>query len=122
VNALRRVHRSLVPGGTLVDIHPLAPALRAEAGGRVLGSFDGSQFLSDVAAAEAYIEDTGLWKLETEARFDVIQRCESGEEAVVYARDYGGYTVPDELARRVRAAPPPVDVREFAAVRRFRAR
>jgi hypothetical protein len=121
VNALRRIHRSLVPGGTLVDVHPVAPALQAEAGGRVLGSFDGSQFFADVATAEGDISGTGLWELEAEARFDLIQRCDSGEEAVEYALGYGGYTVPDEVGRRVLAAEPPVDVREFAVVRRFRA-
>jgi hypothetical protein len=99
----------------------VAPALQAEAGGRVLGSFDGSQFFADVATAERSTAETGLWTLEAEARFDVIQRCKSGDEAVTYVRDYGGYTVPDDVAARVLAADPPVDVREFAVVRRFRA-
>ncbi len=122
MNALRRIHRSLVPGGTLVDVHPSEPALRAESGGRVLGSFDGSQFFAEVAIAEGYIDGTGLWEREAEARFDVIQRCESGKEAVEYTLGYGGYTVPDEVGRRVLAAESPIDVREFAVVRRFRGR
>ena len=122
MNALRRIHRSLVPGGTLVDVHPSEPALRAEAGDRVLGSFDGSQFFADVATAAGHIDGTGLWEREAEARFDVIQRCESGEEALEYVLGYGGYTVPDELERSVLAAASRIDVREFAVVRRFRAR
>jgi hypothetical protein len=51
-----------------------------------------------------------------------IQRCESGEEALEYTLGYGGYTVPDEVGRRVLAAASRIDVREFAVVRRFRAR
>jgi len=57
VHALRHVHRLLVPGGTLVDLHPFDEE-RLEADGRVLGVIEEPEWISvDLPNSEARLQD-----------------------------------------------------------------
>jgi hypothetical protein len=124
VHALRQIHRSLVPGGTLLDMHPVPPATRAEVGGRSLGDFDDAEFFDIVTATEAGLDETvqgGLFSFETEVEFDWLERFDSGEELIEDVREWEGCRVPRQLAKRIREAEAPVDIWERVALRRFRA-
>jgi hypothetical protein len=121
VHALRNIHAALVPGGALVDIHPVPPAEQAEAAGEVLGRIDEDEFFALVGAAERKLASTGLFELEAEVERDIIERFETIEEFFEIVREREGVRIPAGLARRVRAARPPIDLRERVVFRRFRA-
>jgi hypothetical protein len=124
VNALRNVHEALVPGGILLDMHPIPPATRAEVDGRSLGEFDDSEFMETVARTEAGLDQTvaeGLFVFETELEFDWLERFDSGEELIEDVESWGDVRIPEELAARIRSAEPPVDLWERVVLRRFRA-
>jgi hypothetical protein len=124
VNALRRIHRTLTPGGILLDIHPVPPEAAVEAQGTLLGRLDETDFLSTVRATEDRLEETvleGLFEHEAELEFDWIERYDTGAEALETVSEWEGYRVPEALAERMRQATGPVDVRERITVRRLRA-
>jgi hypothetical protein len=121
VNALRNIHAALVPGGALVDIHPIPPAEQVEVSGRVLGRIDEREFFRIVRAAEEALASSGLFELEAALERDVFERFETREEFFEIVEEREGTRIPARLATRVRAAPPPIDLRERVAFRRFRA-
>jgi hypothetical protein len=123
VHALRHVHELVVPGGTVVDLHPVTEG-RVEAGGRALGVIPEPEWASgDLPNAEARLHDAirdGLLVLEAEAEFDVLQHFDDAEELVEVKQEHL-VAVPN-LERRIRAATPPLVVREHAVLRRLRVR
>jgi hypothetical protein len=122
VHALRNVHEALIPGGTLLDMHPIPPSTRVERAGVSLGELEDAEFMELVAVTEAGLEETGLFRLETELEFDWLERYESGAELLEDVKEWEGCRVPPAVAERVRAAEPPVDIWERVVLRRFRAR
>jgi hypothetical protein len=122
VHALRNVHEALVPGGTLLDMHPIPPSTRVERDGISLGEFDDAEFMELVAVTEAGLEETGLYTLEAELEFDWLERYESGEELLEDVKEWEGCRVPRDVAERIRAAEPPLDIWERVVLRRFHAR
>ena len=115
MHALRRIHRTLVAGGLLVDVHPVPPGARVEAAGELLGRLDETDFLATVRATEARLEELvaeGLFRHEKRVEFDWVERFDSGEEALETVGEWEGYCVPPALAERMRAHRGPVDVRE----------
>ncbi|MGH2922259.1 MAG: hypothetical protein ACRDKU_09360, partial [Gaiellaceae bacterium] len=80
MHALRQVHKALVPGGILLDMHPVPPSTRAERAGESLGDFEDDEFMEIVAATEAGLAETGLYTLDAELEFDWLERYDSGEE------------------------------------------
>jgi hypothetical protein len=122
VHALRHVHQLLVPGGTMVDLHPLAEE-RVEAGGRTIGLIEDHAWLTlDLPNAEACLGDAisaGLYTLEAEIEFDLLQHFDEAndllgarEEILAEQRD---------LVHRIRNATPPLVTREHCVLRRLRA-
>ena len=122
MHALRRIHRALVPGGTLLDMHPIPPPTRAEARGESLGDFDDDEFWEIVRATEAPLEQGDLFMLEDQLEFDWLERFESAEELLEDVKEWEGCRIPPEVAARIREAEPPVDIWERVVLRRFRAR
>ena len=122
MNALRNLHSALVPGGTLVDVHPIPPHEQAEAGGEVLGRIDEREFFEIVSATENELTSAGLFELEAEVERVVFERFDTTEEFFEIVGDREGVRIPAWLARRVRAASPPIDLRERVVFRRYRAR
>jgi hypothetical protein len=123
VNVLRRLVRTLVPGGRVVDLASVPPDGTVEASGVVLGTLDESAFFPRAAACAAALDELvaeGLLALESEERFPVRIRYPSGPEAVedVAERTYG--RMPDEVAAVVGAITGPVEIRETGSVRSFR--
>lgn len=121
MHALRRIHETLVPGGVLVDIHPFPPAEQVEAGGRTLGRLDEHELFADIAEAERLLAESGLYRLEQELETDVVERFDDAEELIANVSDRRRMELPHDLERGIRAASPPIDLRERIVLRRFRA-
>jgi SAM-dependent methyltransferase len=124
VHALRKIHQVLVPGGILLDMHPIPPSTRAEVGGNSLGEFDDAEFMETVARTEAALDQTvaeGLFAFDIELEFDWLERFDSGGELIDDVESWGDVRIPADLAARVRSATPPVDLWERVVLRRFRA-
>jgi SAM-dependent methyltransferase len=120
VHALRQIHRALVPGGILLDMHPIRPATRAEVGGVSLGDFDDAEFFEIVDSTEQPLAESDLFALEEEVEFDYLERYEDGEQMLEDVKDWEGCRTPPDLAERIRRAEPPVDLWERVVLRRFR--
>lgn len=123
MHALRRIHKALVPGGILLDMHPVPPSARAEVGGATLGDFEDAEFFRIIAGTEGELDRTvrkGLFTPETEIQFDWLERYERGEDLLEDVKTWEGCRVPRGVATRIRAADSPVDVWERVVLRRFR--
>ena len=121
MNALRNIHQALVPGGILLDMHPIPPATRAEVRGERLGEFDDAEFQDLVRTAEARILETGLFEQETETEFDWFERYDDPTALLAdVMENWEGCSIPADLEARIREAEPPVDIWERVVLRRFR--
>jgi hypothetical protein len=123
VNALRRIHRSLVPGGFLLDLQPaLANAPVANADG-ALGRLDERAFRAVADRVNLALEETiraGLFAHDCEVDLDVVHRFNEAAELLAEVGTWTGTTVPAALRRCLRRARPPFDVHEGARLRRLR--
>lgn len=121
MHALRQIHKALVPGGVLLDMHPVPPSTRAEVGGKSLGEFDDSEFMRLVADAENKLERSGLFTRESELEFDYLERYDDPAQLLEDIEEgWDGCTVPPELETRILEADGPVDIWERVVLRRFR--
>lgn len=121
MHALRQIHKALVPGGVLLDMHPVPPSTRAEVGGKSLGEFDDSEFMRLVADAENKLEQSGLFTRESELEFDYLERYDDPAQLLEDIEEgWDGCTVPPELETRILEADGPVDIWERVVLRRFR--
>ena len=121
MHALRHVHRLLVPGGTMVDLHPVTEE-HVEVGGRGIGVIEDREFvLVDLPNAEARLTEAieaGLYALEAETEFDFLQHYDDVEDLLEAKKDR--LAAQPGLVRRIRAATPPLVLREHAVLRRLR--
>ncbi len=122
MHALRQIHQALVPGGVLLDMHPVPPSTRAEVQGESLGEFDDAEFMELVADGEAKIEHSGLFTHESELEFDYLERYDDPAQLLEDMKeDWEGCIVPPDLEARILEAEEPVDLWERVVLRRFRA-
>ena len=120
MHALRRIHQALVPGGVLLDLHPVPPSTRAEVDGESLGEFDDSDFMRIVSDAEGVLERSGLFERGSEVEFDYLERYDDpGQLLDDIEEEWDGCSVPPELEARIREADGPVDLWERVVLRRF---
>jgi hypothetical protein len=121
VHALRHVHRLLVPGGTLVDSHPVSEE-EVVADGGSLGVIEEHEWRSVVLPnAEVRLSDAiqdGLYALEAETEFDLLQHFDTAAD-LIEAKTDRLESQPD-LVRRIRTARPPFVTREHYKLRRLR--
>jgi hypothetical protein len=123
VDVLRRLLRSLVPGGVVVDLLSVPPPERIEVGGEVVGELDGSAFfpraLAAAAGLGALVAEEALVH-DHEERFSIFVRYPTGADLVedVAQREYT--RMPAALGRRVRAIAGPCEIRDSCLVRSFR--
>jgi hypothetical protein len=123
VHALRQIHQALVPGGVLLDMHPVPPSTRAEVAGQSLGEFDDVDFMRIVANAEAEIERSGLFERESEVEFDYLERYDDPKQLLEDIKEgWEGCSVPADLEARILQAAGPVDIWERVVLRRFLAK
>jgi hypothetical protein len=122
VNALRHVHALLAPGGTLVDVHPVSEE-QVEANDGNVGTIEEPDWVAvDLPNAEAGVRrvvDEGLYALEAETAYDVLQHADDVEELIEARRDL--LEGQDVLVAAIRAAQPPIRTRMRIVMRRLRA-
>ena len=122
MHALRHVHELLVPGGSLLDLHPVTEG-RVEAGGVAVGVIPEPEFIAtalpNIEASVQRVVDDGLYELEAETSLDVLQHFDTADD--VLERHGEHLEGEDALVERIRSTNPPFIVREHAILRRFRA-
>ncbi len=121
MHALRQIHRALVPGGLLVDMHPVPPSTRVEVRGESLGELDDAEFWEIVTATEAPLWELDLFALEDELEFDWLERFDSSEDLIEAISTWESSKIPPALAERARGVKGPIDIWERVVLRRFRA-
>lgn len=124
MNALQRIHRSLVPSGVLFDLQPtLANAPVVNSSG-VLGRLDEREFRAFADRVNARLQETisaGLFGQEREVVFTVVHRFNEAAQLLTEVKTWTGTTVPIPLLRRIKRSVPPFEVQEGARLRRLRA-
>ena len=124
MNALRRIHAALVPGGVVVDTQPLSPRPPVETSGRRLGMLDMRDWRRTIDAVDRRIGQAiadGLFAHIGERSRVVADEFDSGVELVEVVAGWKGTEIPAALAERVRAAQPPVRVNQEVRLRLLRA-
>ena len=104
VDALRKLHRSLRPGGVLLDLHPeprLNPLeVRTSAGTTRVGALAYSEsFIQTIAAANrslATLEDERAFVREQQTEFEVLIHMDSVAEWRTYLETQAQYYVPPD--------------------------
>jgi len=123
VDVLRKLLRSLVAGGFVVDLLSVPPPERVEVDDEVVGELDNSAFFPRALAAAAGLDALAAESVlvhEHEERFPIFVRYPTGADLVedVAQREYT--RMPAALGRRVRAIAGPCEIRDNCLVRRFR--
>jgi hypothetical protein len=122
VNALRHVHTLLAPGGTLVDVHPVSQE-QVETDDGVVGTIEEPDWVEiDLPNAEAgvpQVVDEGLYVLEAETEYDVLQHFDDAEELIDVKHDI--IEGQDQLIAAIRSAQLPLRSRMRVVMRRLRA-
>jgi len=124
VNALRRIHAVLVPGGLVVDTQPLSARPPVEADGIELGTLDMREWLTTIDAVDGLVAETiddGLFALDAERRLIVTDTSDNGPELVKAVSGWQGTRVPRALAQRIAGATAPISVRQEVRLRLLRA-
>ncbi len=123
MHVLRGTHGSLVPGGLVLDVHPVPPSGRVVSGKRVLGRLDEREFFETVRATEAGMEAAvaeGLFRFEARIEREVIERFDTADELIETAEEWGDIRIPAAVLDRLATARSPIDLVELVTFRRFR--
>jgi hypothetical protein len=124
VNVLRDTHSALVPGGWLLDFHPVAPPWpRVVARGKELGELREETFLDDLRATEGGMREAGrlgLFKRVAARTHEIAEHYDDADEAIDAWRDEEEDWLSPELERRLRATTGPVDVVDRLVFRLYR--
>jgi len=122
VHALRHVHSLLARGGTVVDIHPVTEE-QVESSEGVVGVIREPDWVNvDLPNSEAALRQTiaeGLYELEEETDYDVLQHFDESEDLIEEKRDL--LEGQDQLVNAIRVAPTPLVTRMHVVLRRLRA-
>jgi hypothetical protein len=125
VNALRKLHRALVPGGLVIDTQPLSAHPPIESLSCRLGTLDMSEWARTIATIDGRVQqaiDLGLFDLERESRYVVTDEYEDGAGFVTVTREWAGTDVSDALAARVSPEQGRVRLHQDVRMRLLRAR
>jgi hypothetical protein len=115
VNVLRDTHKALVPGGLLVDFHPVAPPWpRVISRGEELGELRYEPFLDDLTATEGGMREVvgrGLFERIAARTHDIATHFDDPNELLDewLTEDEEEWASP-ELEARIRSSTAPVDV------------
>jgi hypothetical protein len=123
VDALRKIHAALAPGGIVVDTQPLSPRPPVHAATDRLGTLDMREWRRTIDAVDgrmAQAIDEGLFAIEVEHVFEVADEFDSGAEFVDVVGGWRGTLIPAPLVERAAAARPPVRVIQDVRLRLLR--
>ena len=123
MNALRRIHAALVPGGLVVDTQPVSAQPPVTAGAGELGTLDMRGWAEIVEAVDervALAVDEGLFAVETRPSFVVADTFDSGPAVVETVKNWQGTAVPRPLAARLATQAGVVQVHQDVRLRLLR--
>jgi hypothetical protein len=123
VNALRRIHAVLVPGGLVLDTQPVSAQPPVKSAGRELGTLDMGAWCTTIEAIDRLVAETideGLFVLDAEHRFVVTDTFDDGREFVEAVSGWQGTRISRALARRGAVAPAPISVDQEVRLRVLR--
>jgi hypothetical protein len=119
VNVLRDTHRAIVPGGQLLDFHPILPPFAGvEAGGKLLGRLEEPEFPEQLRATEAGMEEAvrlGLFRRVAARTRKLAEHYDDANELI------DAWEVEGELERKLRGVRGPLRVVERVVFRLYRA-
>ena len=122
MHALRHVHELLVPGGTMLDLHPVTEQ-QVEADERIVGVIREPEFVDrDLPNAEAGVDQViaeGLYVVEAGIKFDVLQHFDTAQDLL--EKEAHHLATQQEVVQVIRRTPPPLLLREHVVLRRLRA-
>lgn len=124
MNALRRIHAALVPGGLVVDTQPVGARPRVTTLGGELGALDMRGWAEIIEAVDervALTVDEGLFAVEMRPSYVVADTFDSGPAVVETVKNWKGTTVPGPLAARLAAEGGVVRVHQDVRLRLLRA-
>jgi hypothetical protein len=124
VNALRRIHAALLPGGLVVDSQPISPEPPVEAADGNLGELDMREWRDLIDAVDertAEAIEHGLFAVESEHTITVPDEFDSGAEFIEVVGAWRGTRIPRAVVARAEAADPPVRVPQEVRLRILRA-
>jgi hypothetical protein len=122
VHALRHVHTLIVPGGTLVDIHPVTEEELESRGKRIAVIPEPEWIEIDLPNSEAALLQTiaeGLFELEAETEYEVLEHFDHSDELIEAKRKV--LESQPLLVEAIRAARVPLRTRTQVVFRRLRA-
>jgi hypothetical protein len=120
VNALRKIHGSLVAGGVMIDTQPVSrhPPVETDAG--ELGTLDMSEWARTIEEIDRLTEQTisaGLFTVVDQRRLSVTDRFDTGAELVAEVREWAGTQIEPTLVERIARAKLPVRVHQEVRLR-----
>lgn len=125
MHALRNIHAALAPAGLLVDTQPVLPDPRVIADGAELGRLDMREWLDTIHAVDERIAeaiDAGLYEMQHEERFTVIDAFDNGPECLETASTWRETRIPPSLASQLKRTQAPVTVEQEVRLRLLAAR
>ena len=124
MNALRKLHDALVPGGILIDTQPVSALPPVATNSHHLGPLDMRAWARTVRAIDRSIDRVvrdGLFELAETRYFGVADEFGDGEELLATVRDWDGTVVDERFARRVGGERQPVRLDQAIRLRVLRA-
>ena len=125
MNALRKIHDALVPGGIVIDAQPVSARPPVESGSGPLGTLDMRDWARTIATIDDYVDQTvrdGLFELTETTSYIVTDEYGDGQEFVDVTRGWQGTVVDDAFAERVGSERQPVRLDQTIRLRVLRAR
>lgn len=125
MNALRRIHAALVPGGVVVDTQPVSPAPSVtRPDGSELGALDMRGWRKIIAAVDERVDevvDEGLFTSTLGPSFQVADTFDNGPAVADTVKEWEGTVVPPALADALARRDGPVQVHQDVRLRLLRA-
>lgn len=122
VDALRRIHTALTPGGALVDTQPVGSPAPVRAEGEPAGELEAGDWVETVAAVDAQVQaaiDAGLFESRHEERYTIVHSFDSGPEALEEAESWAGHRIPEDVAAHLTATRGGVEIELKIRLRLF---
>jgi hypothetical protein len=124
VHVLRNVHEAVRPDGLVLEIHPLGIDMPVCAGRRGLGFVDVSEFAVIAEGVDAAVDglvDDGLLDELARRERHVVERFDTGDEAVEELCRWEDLHAPEELLQQLREAEErPIELVEAVGYRLLR--
>jgi hypothetical protein len=124
VNALRKIHDALVPGGLVIDTQPLSPTPPVETASGELGTLDMRDWARTIDAVDRRIATTiraGLFAIQAQRQLVVTDSFGNGPEFIAVVSEWEGTRIDPAVAERIASEPGEVRVHQHVRLRVLRA-